>query len=340
MGGARPVVSLTKKCYNRVMNFWQSLPKPFFVLAPMDEVTDIAFRQIVVRAAAPDVLFTEFVATDGLQSAGRERTLERLRIETSLDRPLVAQIWGANPDNFYTSAKEIAAMGFSGIDINFGCPERGIVARGCCGGMIGRYDAAAAIIEATKRGAGNVPVSVKTRIGLAEVATEEWATFLLKQDLAALTIHGRTVREMSRVPARWDEIAKVVALRDKLAPQTLIIGNGDVADYAAGLERVAETGVDGIMIGRGIFHDIYAFSHEATAATPAQRLEILLHHISLYEDTGSSKPFHVLKKFFKIYVSGWRDASDLRTRLMDATTPDQVRALVASAEVPEVMLSA
>lgn len=321
------------------MNFWQELPKPFFILAPMDDVTDVVFRQVVARAAAPDVLFTEFVSTDGLQSAGREHTMERLQIEPNLSRPLVAQIWGANPDHYYTSAKEIAAMGFAGIDINFGCPERGIVARGCCGGMIGRYKEAAAIIEATKRGAGEVPVSVKTRIGLTGVITEEWASFLLEQDLAALIIHGRTVKEMSRVPAQWDEIGKVVALRDKLAPGTLIIGNGDVSSRAEGLQRVAETGVDGIMIGRGIFHDIFAFSDQPSQATPAQRLDILLDHVRLYEETGSSKPFQVLKKFFKIYVSGWTGASDLRSQLMDATTPDEVRAVIASTQVPEAMLA-
>jgi len=321
-----------------VMNFWQKLPKPFFILAPMDDVTDVVFRQIVVRTAAPDVLFTEFVATDGLQSAGRKRTMERLQIEPNLSRPLVAQIWGDNPDNYYASAKEIAAMGFAGIDINFGCPERGIVARGCCGGMIGRYKEAAAIIEATKRGAGDVPVSVKTRIGLTEVITEEWATFLLEREIAALIIHGRTVREMSRVPAQWDEIGKVVALRNKLAPDTLIIGNGDVANRAEGMQRVAETGVDGIMIGRGIFHDIFAFSDQPSHATPAQRLEILLDHLRLYEESGSSKPFQILKKFFKIYVCGWRGASDLRVQLMDATTPEQARTIIAAAEVPESML--
>ena len=320
------------------MNFWQKLLKPVFILAPMDDVTDVVFRQIVARVAAPDVLFTEFVATDGLQSAGRERTMERLQIEPNLSRPLVAQIWGDNPDNYYASAKEIAAMGFAGIDINFGCPERGIVARGCCGGMIGRYKEAAAIIEATKRGAGDVPVSVKTRIGLTEVITEEWSAFLLKQEIAALIMHGRTVREMSRVPARWNEIGKVVALRDKLAPETLIIGNGDVANRAEGMQRVAETGVDGIMIGRGIFHDIFAFSNQPSQATPTQRLEILIDHLRVYEENGSSKPFQILKKFFKIYVSGWRGASDLRVQLMGATTPEQARSIIAAAEVPESML--
>lgn len=219
----------------------------------MDDVTDVAFRQIVTRASAPEVLFTEFVSTDGLQSAGRERTMERLRIEPSLARPLVVQIWGNDPEKYYQTALDVAGMGFSGIDINMGCPEKGIVARGCCGGMIGNYAKAAEVIAATKAGAPNLPVSVKTRLGLSSIITEDWAGFLLTQNLAALTIHARTVREMSKVPARWEEIAKVTALRDQIAPDTVIIGNGDVRDRAHGEQLAAETGVDGIMIGRGIF---------------------------------------------------------------------------------------
>lgn len=294
----------------------------------MDDVTDVVFRQIVAQAAAPEVLFTEFVSTDGLQSPGRERTMERLRIEPNLDRPLVAQIWGSDPDKYYQTARDISGMGFDGIDINMGCPERGIVARGCCGGLIGRYDQAAAIIAATKAGAPNLPISVKTRLGLSSVITEDWASFLLRQDLAALTIHARTVREMSKVPARWEEIAKVVALRGRLAPQTVIIGNGDVRDRAHGEVLAAATGANGIMIGRGIFHDLFAFDRTPQSHTPSEMIQILYHHLDLYEQWGSTKPFQILKKFFKIYVAGWPGASDLRTRLMDTNNPDEVRSLI------------
>ncbi|MDB5178864.1 MAG: tRNA-dihydrouridine synthase [Patescibacteria group bacterium] len=309
------------------MSFWQQLPNPFFVLAPMDDVTDAVFRQIVARAAAPDVLFTEFVSIDGLQSPGREATLKRLRIEPGLQQPLVAQIWGMDPDRYYKSAQDIAALGFAGIDINLGCPERGIVARGCCGGMIGHDHQVAEIVAAIKAGAPGLPLSIKTRIGLNTIITEEWAGFLLTQDLAALTIHGRTVREMSRVPARWDEIAKVVALRDQIAPQTVIIGNGDVQNRTHGLQLAAETGVDGIMIGRGIFHDIYAFAHESAEHPPAAHLELLRHHLDLYEQSPT-KSFQPLKKFFKIYVHGWPGAAELRTKLMEATNPDEVRTIL------------
>ena len=314
--------------------FWSNLPKPFFVLAPMDDVTDVVFRDVVERTAAPDVFFTEFTSTDGLASPGRERVMEKLARNPESKYPLVAQLWGKDPELYRQAAKDVVAMGFDGIDINMGCPERGIVARGCCGGLIGCYREAQAIIEATKEGAGDLPVSVKTRIGLGSIITEDWFSFLLKQDLAAITVHGRTVREMSKVPAHWDEITKVVTLRDELSPQTLIIGNGDVADRAEGLARVAESGVDGIMIGRGIFHDIFAFDHEPTEHDHDEMIAILLEHLDAYEQTwGETKSFQILKKFFKLYINGWYGAAELRARLMEANTPDEVRAILKTVSV-------
>jgi tRNA-dihydrouridine synthase len=315
-------------------NFWQQLPKGFTILAPMDDVTDVIFRQLVANVAAPEVLFTEFVSTDGLQSAGRERTMERLRVEPNLTRPLVVQIWGSDPEKYRQTAQDVADMGFAGIDINLGCPEKGIVARGCCGGLIGQYDRVADIIAAAKAGAPNLPVSVKTRIGLREIITEEWTSFLLKQDITALTMHGRTVKEMSKVPAHWDEIAKIVPMRDQLAPHTVVIGNGDVRDRAHAQQLVTETGLDGIMIGRGIFHDIFAFAQSPHQPTPEERLDILQRHLALYEQWGSTKPFHILKKFFKIYVAEWPGAAELRSRLMEANSVDEVRAILAGAKVP------
>ncbi len=317
------------------MNFWQQLAaqkQPFTVLAPMDDVTDVVFRQVVAEAAAPEVLFTEFVSTDGLQSPGRERTMERLRVEPDLTRPLVVQIWGSDPEKYHATARDVANMGFAGIDINLGCPEKGIVARGCCGGLIGHNERVADIIAATKAGAPNLPVSVKTRLGLREIITEEWASFLLGQDLAALTMHGRTVREMSKVPAHWDEIAKLPALRDQLAPQTVLIGNGDVADRAHAQARAAQSGVNGVMIGRGIFHNLFAFDETPREHPPAEMLAILRRHLDLYEQRGSHKPFHILKKFFKVYVTGWPGAAELRTRLMDATSTAEVRQILVSSE--------
>lgn len=299
----------------------------------MDDVTDVVFRQLVAEIAPSEVFFTEFVSVDGLLSPGRERTMERLRIAPAQNQPLVAQIWGNDPVKYEQVARDLRDMGFAGIDINFGCPERGIVARGCCGGLIGNYQRAGEIIAATKRGAGDLPVSVKTRIGLAHIQTEEWAGWLLQQDIAALTIHARTVREMSKVPAHWEELSKAVALRDKFGVSTVIIGNGDITDRAHGIQIAAQTGVDGIMIGRGIFRSIDAFAPASTERTPEERLAILARHLEIYEQWGSSKPFHVLKKFFKIYVSDWPGAGELRAELMEATTAEDVRAILERTRV-------
>ncbi len=310
------------------MNFWQQLPEPFFVLAPMDDVTDVVFRQLVAEIAPPDVFVTEFVSVDGLQSAGRESTMERLRIAPGQPNNLIVQIWGNDPELYYKTAQDVAQMGFAGIDINLGCPERGIVARGCCAGLIGNNEKVAEILAAVRAGAPNLPLSVKTRLGIREMVTEEWTTFLLGQDLAALTIHGRTAREMSKVPAHWDEIAKVVKLKNELAPQTVIIGNGDITSRAHGLALAAQTGVDGLMIGRGIFHDPFIFDASDTLRDPDAMLAVLMRHLELYEQWGSSKSFQTLKKFFKIYVNSWPGAAELRTELMEATTTDEVRRII------------
>jgi len=317
------------------MNFWQQLPKPFFVLAPMDDVTDVVFRQLVAEICPPDVFMTEFVSTDGLQSPGREHTLQRLRIAPGTTQPTIAQIWGKDPEAYYKSAKDIVEIGgFAVIDNDPGSPEKGIVARGCCGGAIGNNVLVADLIAAVKAGAPDLPVSVKTRLGLREIITEEWAGFLLTQNLTALTIHGRTVREMSKVPAHWDEIAKVVALRNQLGADTLIIGNGDIENRAHGLRLATETGVDGLMIGRGIFHDPFTFVKNPAEHEPAEMIKILLRHLDIYEQWGGKKQFQTLKRFFKIYIHTWPGAAELRAELMGSTTPEQVRGILTAYRPP------
>ncbi|HSX41156.1 MAG TPA: tRNA-dihydrouridine synthase [Candidatus Saccharimonadales bacterium] len=326
-------------------NFWKDLPKPFFCLAPLDDVSDTVFREVVIRAClsgrqagAPNAVFTEFANTDGyLHPKGRisvQRKLDVNDSERELGVPLIAQIWGANPDHYYQTAKELASTGmYAGIDINMGCPEKGIVKRGCCGGLIKEenWDNAAAIIQAVKKGGDDLPVSVKTRIGVNKIITEDWISHILKQDIALLTVHGRTVKEMSKVPAHWEEIGKAVKLRDQIAPHTLIVGNGDVESREQGEELAAKYGLDGIMIGRGVFHNLFVFNKEQTDHTPEEMLKILLNHVDLYGRTwGSDKSYQPLKKFFKIYVSGFPNAAELRAQLMGTKTPDEAREIVNS----------
>lgn len=307
----------------------------------MEDVTDTVFRQIVGMCAKPDVCFTEFVNVEALYSIGREKVIHRLQF-TRKERPIVAQIWGLVPEHYYKTAQEIARMGFNGIDINMGCPVEKVLVHGCCAALIENKPLAKEIIAATKEGALRqaqgklLPVSVKTRIGYKKIVTEEWIEFLLKQDIAALTIHGRTARELSKVPARWDEIGKAVTVRNRLHSSTLIIGNGDVKSQEEGREKCKTYGVDGVMIGRGIFDNLWLFDRsdknlaaQGRALSVGERLSLLLTHVRLFDKTwGKSKNFDILKRFFKIYVSDFDGAKELRVKLMETHTASEVEKIV------------
>lgn len=325
--------------------FWQQFnKKPFFVLAPMDDVTDTVFREIVASVGMPDLTMTEFASTDGYaHPKGRPSVERRLLVNDSEAKkgiPIVAQIWGNNPDNYRLMAKDLAESGkFVGIDINMGCPEKGIVKRGCCGGLIKEenWDNAAEIIKSTKAGAGDLPVSVKTRIGVNTIITEEWISFLLKQDIAALTVHGRTVKEMSKVPAHWDEIKKAVELRDQISPSTVIIGNGDVENIEHGKKLANESGVDGIMIGRGILRDILALTHNPQEMSPMDKIKLFEKHLNLYQGTwGDSKSFAPMKKFAKLYINGFPGAVEIRSRIMDSHSYNEALEIIKQITIANV----
>lgn len=315
------------------MSFWQNLPKPFFILAPMEAVTDVVFRHVVAKAAAPDIYFTEFVnAASYCSPKGIHSTRGRLTF-TPDEQPMVAQIWGSKPEHFAEMSKGLAAMGFAGIDINMGCPDKSVNKTGAGAALIETPKLAAELIAAAKE--GGLPVSVKTRVGYKKQKTEEWASFLLQQDIAALTIHARTQKDMSKVPARWEEIGKVVKLRDEIAPHTLIIGNGDVRDRQHGLELAEQYGVDGIMIGRGIFHNPFAFEKEPREHSREELLGLLELQLDLFDKyTRELEPrrFDPLKRFFKIYVREFAGASELRDKLMHTKSTDEVRTILKDSE--------
>lgn len=323
------------------------LPKPFFILAPMDDVTDTVFRQIVASTAAPELCFTEFVNVDGLQSPGRSKLLKKLRFVES-EQGLVAQLWGLKPDNFQAIADQIASgelaeelglpagHNFAGIDLNMGCPAKSEVQNGACSALIKQENRQQAgdIIAATRAGAaGRLPVSVKTRLGFNEVDMT-WFEFLLAQDLPMLTVHGRTRKEMSKVPARWELIGKVAELRRQLAPQTLLVGNGDVMNRLHGEQLAARYGLDGIMIGRGVFHDPYAFAvHSPWEGVPqAERIELYRRHVELFAATWQQgeRNIKTLNKFCKVYIQGFDGAKELREQLMAAeNVAELIRILTA-----------
>ncbi len=359
------------------------------MLAPMDDVTDTVFRQIVADCAPPDLYFTEFVNVDGLQSVGREKLLHKLQIgpnegvsrfshldgvqeneekqtsrtngtarafRTKLPQqsakssskilgsaqnkadvvrkpvPLIAQIWGKNPDNYYKTTKDLIKMGFDGVDINMGCPVKAVAKDGCCVALVDDRLLASDIIKATQKAAkGKIPISVKTRIGNKTVDMS-WIEFLLTHNLDALTIHGRTGKQMSKVPAAWDKIGEARELRDRLSPATKIIGNGDVMSRAEGLKLADKYRLDGIMIGRGIFHDPFVFANSLSSESPwedyskEQKIKLYKKHVQLFMKTWKKNERRSisLNKFCKIYINVFDGAKEMRVELMAAKNIDEL----------------
>lgn len=309
-------------------NFWTKLPIPFTVLAPMDDVTDNVFRQVILHTARPDVFFTEFTNADGLVHGANGVPLRKLAY-TKNQNPIVAQLWGTNPENFEKAARMVKRLGFDGIDINMGCAVRDVIKKGAGAGLIGNYELAEEIIKAVKKGAGGLPVSVKTRLGNKTNISGEWLEFLLGQDLAALTVHARIATQMSGGFADWDEVGKIVGLRNKIAPKTLIIGNGDVLSYKQLIEKYEKYKIDGVMIGRGVFQNPWVFEKKEKKHTKEEYLILLNYHLNLYKKNSNFiKNYSTLKKFFKIYVRGFSGASELRAKLMETTSPEEARIIL------------
>ncbi|HEI6445218.1 TPA: tRNA-dihydrouridine synthase [Staphylococcus aureus] len=310
-------------------NFWSELPRPFFILAPMEDVTDIVFRHVVSEAARPDVFFTEFTNTESFcHPEGIHSVRGRLTFSED-EQPMVAHIWGDKPEQFRETSIQLAKMGFKGIDLNMGCPVANVAKKGKGSGLILRPDVADEIIQATK--AGGLPVSVKTRLGYYEIDEwKDWLKHVFEQDIANLSIHLRTRKEMSKVDAHWELIEAIKNLRDEIAPNTLLTINGDIPDRKTGLELAEKYGIDGVMIGRGIFHNPFAFEKEPREHTSKELLDLLRLHLSLFNkyEKDEIRQFKSLRRFFKIYVRGIRGASELRHQLMNTQSIAEARALL------------
>ena len=298
------------------------------ILAPMADVTDWAFRQIVAECGKPDVFYTEFISCDGLCSQGRDRLMKHLYF-TENERPIVAQFFGAKPEHFFQCAKLSKELGFDGVDINMGCPDRKVIKQGAGAALIQNPSLAQEIIAASKEGAGSLPVSVKTRLGFDAIETDKWIPKLLETDLAAITIHGRTKKELSLVPAHWEEIGKVADMAE--GTETLIIGNGDVENLEEAESKIKMYGLDGVMVGRGIFKNPWFFNpnHSLRDETPLTRIMLLRKHVGFFTQLwGEEKNFAQLKRFFKIYIQGWEGAKELRIDLMGCHNSGEVEAIL------------
>ena len=313
------------------VNFWQKLKKPFFVLAPMADVTDIAQRQMLVKYGKPDVIYTEFVSCDGfMHEKGREALIKDLHFEKN-EHPIVAQFFGSTPENFFQCAKLVKKMGFDGFEINMGCPDRSVEKQGAGAALMKNPTLAREIIREAKRGAGTMPVSVKTRIGYNKNEIETWLPELLAEKPAIITIHGRTRKEMSEVGAHWDVIARAVEIAK--GSGVLIVGNGDVQSLDDGSQKAKESGASGIMVGRGIFGNPWFFNKEKDIENISleERFNVMIEHTKLFEKEISSqniKGFHVMKKHFKAYVSGFDGAKELRAKLMETESSKEVEDII------------
>lgn len=295
------------------------------VLAPMANVTDAAFRRIIAKYGKPDVTWTEFVSADGLFMGGRGALLKDLMYSES-ERPIVAQFFTSRPEMMEKAASLASELGFDGVDINMGCPDRTVEKQKAGAALMKNPKLAREIIRAAKRGAGGLPVSVKTRIGYNKNELDSWLPEILAEEPAVVTIHARTRKEMSKVPARWSEVKRAVEIRNDLGSKTLIFGNGDAVDLEDARKKSEETGCDGVMLGRAIFGNPWLFSGRETGSiTKEEKLRVLVEHTRLFEKLlGDTKNFVIMKKHYKAYVNGWDGAKELRMKLMDANDSNDV----------------
>lgn len=303
------------------------MPRPFFALAPLYDVTDAAFRRVIASHGKPHVFYTEFTSTDGLQSAGRDKLLHHLKF-SEIEHPIVAQVFGTNPEKFRQTAELVRSLGFDGMDINMGCPDKNIIKTGSCAALYRTPELAQELIAAAKEGAGHMPVSVKIRIGDSKIDWQPWIDALLKAEPAAMAVHLRTRKEMSAVPAHWElmpEIVKFIRENTSAENRPIIIGNGDVADLNDGRKKSYETGCDGVMLGRAIFGNPWLFAEHSPSRE--EKLAALLEHVSLYDQMFAGvKPFDIMKRHFKAYINGFDGAAELRAQLYECKSAGEVEA--------------
>ena len=333
-------------------NLWDELKakRPFFVMAPMADVTDAAYRKLIAEVGKPDVTWTEFVSADGLyhtreiqKMPDAENPLMRDLQFSEIERPIVAQLFSSKPEMMEYAAVLCAELGFDGVDINMGCPDKSIEKQGCGSAMIKNPELAQEIVKAARRGVAKVaqaksietegsdevlpiPVTVKTRIGYNKEAIDEWLPVMLSMNLPALTVHLRTRKEMSKVAAHWDLLPRIIELRNRISPETLIIGNGDVKNLEEARQKAELFGADGVMLGRAIFGNPYVFagraSEDVSLSEKAHALASLAHS---FEALTPPKSFHIFRKHIKAFITGFDGAAEIRAKLMECETAEEIK---------------
>jgi tRNA-dihydrouridine synthase len=351
------------------MNFWQQLAadkKMILALSPMDGVTDYPFRQIVKKYGKPDLIFTEFANVEGICN-GAKQILQHFDFDDS-QRPLIAQVFGKNPEHFYQVAILLSQIGVDGIDINMGCPAKTVANNGSGAALIKTPDLALEIIRAVKRGVAdwgkgktiddcpdlkekvkselkrrmeffnlkeanheNLPsISVKTRVGYDADEIDNWFPYLLEEDLAAISLHGRSLKQAYSGQADWNLIAKAAAMvRDK-NPEIIFLGNGDIDSYADALNKTKKYKTDGALIGRASFGDPFVFLKKQAASDEFNIFEIALEHAQLFEDTYKDQErysFLPMRKHLAWYTKGVKDAALIRSQLVKTNSAAEVKSI-------------
>ncbi len=328
-----------------MQSFWNSLPKPFLTLAPMADVTDPAYRKLIAElskgqeGSVPFVTWSEFVSADGLYHTrekkgmkDEENPLVRDLAYTEAERPIVAQFFSSTPEMMEYAAVLAVERGFDGIDINMGCPDKSIEKQGAGAGHIKDPKRAQEVIRAAVRGAqGKIPVSVKTRIGYNKIEYEEWLPHVLSEDIAALALHLRTRKEMSKVPAHWELAGTIASFCRSVNPNVLISGNGDVPDVATARVLAEEHNLDGVMLGRAIFGNPWLFSgRKLEDISKEEKLQALARLADYFGELKPAKHFAILKKHVKSFVNGFDGSAELRAKMMEATTLEEFQDAVQS----------
>ncbi len=320
-----------------MQSFWHTCKKPLVVMAPMADVTDAAFRALVAKCGAPSVFWTEFLSADGLyhtreikKMKDEENPLMRDLQFSKNEHPIVAQLFTSQPEMMHYAVKLVAKLGFDGVDINMGCPDRAIERQGCGSAMIKTPERAVEVIRAAQE-ASELPVSVKTRVGYNKESLDEWLPILLEANPAVVTLHLRTRKQMSLVPADWELMKKAVKIRNRVNPSVLLIGNGDIADLEDAKRKIEESGCDGAMIGRGMFGNPWVFAgRKSEEISLEEKLSALVELAYGFEKISPAKNFAILKKHIKAFVTGFDGASELRTHLMDVDSATEMERIVSS----------
>ncbi len=319
-------------------NIWQNLrarEEPIKVLAPMEDVTDHPFRLLISGLGAPDLFFTEFMSVEGYKSSvGRSRVSRRL-LKNDQDSPIIAQIWGLDPEAFYITALDLAKMGFDGIDVNLGCPVKKIIKQGSCSAMIGDHQRVGDIVSAIKAGAPHLPLSIKTRIGINGYSLQDWICFLPTLPIDALILHLRTQKELSAAPAHWEYMPEIVSAIKSINPDLIVIGNGDISSVAHLCQLSQHNGMDGGMIGRAVLNNPLLFSNHPerwSSYSAHDRLELLIRHVELYcqvyGDKVEGDSWNQLKRFFKIYINDFEYAVSWRAQFMQTNNRGELESLL------------